>query len=89
MDYDYNMTNYGKTWIINTKIIGEQIIFNWEKDIVTWVTIQSLEEDEFFPRIDAFMTSQLVLNNLSKGKYKIQFLDDCSAIMDIKEIEVK
>jgi hypothetical protein len=89
LDYDYNMKESGKTWVINTEIVGNQVIFNWEKDIVTSITIKSLDNDIFFPRIDAFMNSQLVLNSLAKGRYKLQFLDDCNAIMDIKEIEIK
>lgn len=90
MDYSFSSNILSnKVWVIDAKVIEGQIIFNWEKDIVTWITIQSIDSDFFFPKIDAYMTSQLVLNSLSKGSYKVQFLDDCNAIMDIKEFEIK
>jgi len=87
-DYDYN-NGIEKTWKISTKIINDQVIFNWEKDIVTSIIIKSLDGESFFPKVDAFMTSQLTLNSLNKGKYEVIFLDDCNAIMDKKEFEIK
>lgn len=86
-DYDYN--KFEKTWQISTKIVNDQVIFNWEEDIVTSIIIKSLDNEFFFPKVDAFMTSQLTLNSLTKGKYEVIFLDDCNAIMDKKEFEIK
>lgn len=87
MDYDRN--SIGGTWVINFKIIDNQVIFSWEKDIVTSIVIKSLDSELFFPKIDAFMESQLVLNSLSKGIYKVIFLDDCNEIMNEKKFDIK
>lgn len=89
LDYNFNSKPFDKTWKVNMTIIDNQIIFNWEKDIITSIFIKSTDDNLFFPKINAFMTSQLVLNSLSKGEYKVIFLDDCNAVMDEKEFEVK
>lgn len=89
-DYNFNSKPFDRTWKVNIIILENQVIFSWEKDIITSIFIKSTDNDDmFFPKIDAFMTSQLVLNSLSKGKYKVIFLDDCNAIMDEKEFEIK
>lgn len=88
IDYNFNSREFDRTWKVNMTVIENQVFFNWEKDIITSIVIKSTD-DNFFPKIDAYMTSQLTLNNLNTGNYKVIFLDDCNAIMDIKEIEIK
>lgn len=87
MDYNYNSID--RVWSIDTKIIDNTVVFNWEKDIVTYIHIKSSDNELVFPKVDAFMTSQLTLNSLNIGKYEVLFLDDCSAIMYTKEFEIK
>jgi hypothetical protein len=87
LDYNHNMNILDRTWLIDTKIIENTVIFNWEKDIVTYILIKS--NDLVFPKVDAFMTSQLTLNSLNIGKYEVIFLDDCNAILCTKEFEIK
>ncbi len=87
-DYDYNSIS-DQTWKISTTTTNQQVSFSWEKDIVSYIEIKSLDNEFYLPKIDAFMTSQLTLNQLAKGRYEVIFLDDCDAIMDIKKFEIK
>ncbi len=87
-DYDYNST-IEQTWQISTTFTNQQISFSWEKDVVTSIIIKSLDNEFYLPKIDAFMTSQLTLNQLSSGRYEVIFLDDCDAIMYTKKFEIK
>jgi len=89
LDYNKNSFPYDKTWSIQSKIINNQVFFEWEKAIVTSIIIKSFDNDLYFPKVDVFMISQLTLQDLVKGKYEVIFLDDCNAIMDKKEFEIK
>jgi hypothetical protein len=89
LDHNFNSKPFDRTWEVTMNIIENQVFFNWEKDIVTSIVIKSTDDNIFFPKIDAYMTSQLTLNNLNSGNYKIIFLDDCNAIMDEKQFQIK
>lgn len=81
--------SFNRSSQIKQETTTSQIIFYWDKDVVSSIVIKSLDDDFTFPKIDAFLTTQLTLNSLSSGNYEVIFLDNCSAIIDIKQFEIK
>jgi len=89
IDYNLNQSDFDNTWSVNLKVSENVATFNWEKDEVSTIVVMSESVNSFQFEVDAFMTSELHLNSLQPGTYKVMFLDDCRAIMSKKEFTIK
>lgn len=88
-DYNLDQSDFDNTWSVNLKVSENVATFNWEKDVVTTIVVTSESPNSVQFEVDAFMTSELHLNSLQPGTYKVMFLDDCRAIMTKKEFTIK
>lgn len=88
-DYNLNQSDFDNTWSVDLKVSENEATFNWEKDVVTTIVVTSESPNPVQFEVDAFMTSELHLNSLQPGTYKVMFLDDCRAIMTKKEFTIK
>ena len=89
IDYNLNQSDFDNNWSVNLKVSENVATSNWEKDEVLTIVVMSESVNSFQFEVDAFMTSELHLNSLQPGTYKVMFLDDCRAIMTKKEFTIK